>query len=182
MAQNEKVKRYLVLGLAVAAMVVAYFQFFKHKDDAVKVISEPAAVISKPVAKTVTYKIEPKKEIQRQISPPPQEQKRLFLLTDMRDVFEPPPVPPELKKKTMTAGRETNASNKVVPEDIPLTLSGTIVGGSKSMAIINEKFVGLGEKIDIFEVIRIEANKVVLKAGTHERILTVLKPDELMEQ
>jgi len=189
MAQNEKVKLYMVLGLAVVAMVVAYFQFFNPKDEEAMVINEPAVVSikpavasSKPVAKSMSYKIEPQEEIQQQISGHPGEQKRLFLLTDMRDVFEAPPIPPELKRKAMAEGRDKTVSTKVIPEDIPLTLSGTIVGGSKPMAIINETFVKLGEKIDIFKVVRIEVNKVVLKSGAHERILTVLKPDELLEQ
>jgi hypothetical protein len=181
MAQNEKIKRYLVLGLAVAALVVAYFQFFKPKDDTRMVISEPVGVINQPVVKSVTHKIVPPQKIRPQISSPPKETQRLFLITDMRDIFEPPPIPPELKKKTMTGERDKKVSNIVVPDDIPLTLSGTIVGGSKPMAIINEKFVKLGEKIDRFKVVRIEANKVVLRAGTHERILTVLKPDELLK-
>ncbi len=50
------------------------------------------------------------------------------------------------------------------------------------MAIINDNFIRLGEKIDIFRVVRIEANRVVLKAGDHVRTLTVLKPDELLNQ
>ena len=42
------------------------------------------------------------------------------------------------------------------------------------MAIINDKFVRLGEEIEKFRVVRISSNEVVLRAGELQRIIQVM--------
>ena len=46
-----------------------------------------------------------------------------------------------------------------------LKLRGVIVGGNNSIAIINDKFVRIGERIDGYKVVKIEENEVLLKSG-----------------
>jgi hypothetical protein len=46
-----------------------------------------------------------------------------------------------------------------------LKLRGVIVGGNNSIAIINDKFVRIGEQIDGYKVVRIAAKEVLLKSG-----------------
>jgi hypothetical protein len=40
-----------------------------------------------------------------------------------------------------------------------------IVGGNNSIAIINDKFVRVGERIDGYKVVRIEEKQVFLRSG-----------------
>lgn len=193
MPAKETIRLYLVVALALVALVVAYFQFFSKKEDPAPQVAvlqeqpqgqpkEQQKAAAPATARSKSYKVgmvtqrpAVRTEPTRQKSPRP-------ILTDIRDIFEPPSIPPEAIQAAVTAGRAQRAPKEPEPDDIPLVLKGTLIGGKAPMAIINEKFIRLGEKIDIFRVVRIEANRVVLKAGKHMRVLTVLKPDELLNQ
>jgi len=52
-----------------------------------------------------------------------------------------------------------------------------IVGGSNSVAIINGKLLRLGEKIDGYQVVRIEENKVFLRSDNNTLKLELAKND-----
>ena len=56
-----------------------------------------------------------------------------------------------------------------------LTLKGTITGGENSIAVINDKFVYIGDRIGDYEVITIGNDEVVLTSETHSMVLKVLK-------
>jgi hypothetical protein len=181
MATKETIKLYLVVSLAVVALVVAYFRFFYEKEEPVTQAAasrNETAIASSPVVTGKVYKIGTTKKRPEVRTRKTQEKQRLSFLVEIKDIFEPPPIPSEAIQVVVPAGRVQRAPKKTAPEDIPLVLSGTLIGGKKPMAVINEKFIRLGEKIDIFRVVRIEVNRVVLKAGDHVRILTVLKPEE----
>ncbi len=183
MPPKETVKLYLVVGLALVALAVAYFRFFYEKEEPAPQASAPQKqVVVTATTSGKSYKV-------GTVTAPPEErtaqtrQKRPRPpLTDIRDIFEPPAIPPEAIQESVAASRAQRAPKEPEPDEISLVLKGTLIGGKKPMAIINEKFIRLGEKIDIFRVVRIEANRVVLKAGDHVRVLTVLKPDELLNQ
>ena len=189
MPAKETIKLYVVVALAVVALLVAYFQFFRKKDE-----PAPQAVApqrqpqeqpqeqQKATAGSKSFKIGAVTQRPTVSTEPSRQQRRRPLLTDIRDIFEPPPIPPEAIQAPVTAGRAERAPKEPEPDEIPLVLKGTLIGGKKPMAIINEKFIRLGGKIDIFRVVRIEANRVVLKSGDHVRVLTVLKPEELLNQ
>jgi len=76
----------------------------------------------------------------------------------VRDVFAPlrslPRGKSGPKKRRSTQGRTTS-----------LKLKGVIVGGNNSIAIINDKFVRIGERIDGYKVVRIEEKQVFLRSG-----------------
>ena len=76
----------------------------------------------------------------------------------VRDVFAPlrslPRGKPQAPRNRGTQRRTTS-----------LKLKGVIVGGNNSIAIINDKFVRIGERIDGYKVVRIEVKKVFLKSG-----------------
>ncbi len=183
MPAKETIKLYSVVALALVALVVAYFQFFNKKEEPVVPVAAPKEQpIATATASSKSYKVgtvtkrpedSPRQTREKRPRPP---------LTDIRDIFKPPPIPPEAIQAAVTASRAQRAPKKPEPDEIPLELKGTLIGGKKPMAIINEKFIRLGEKIEIFRVVRIEANRVVLKAGDHVRTLTVLKPEELLNQ
>ena len=58
-----------------------------------------------------------------------------------------------------------------------LKLKGVIVGGNNPVAIINGKFLRLGERIDGYQVVRIEENKVFLRSGNSTFKLELAKND-----
>ena len=187
MPAKETVKLYFVVALALVALVVAYFRFFYNKEDPapqVVVTQKQPTATATATAGRKSFKIETVKKrpdekaqearIKRRPSP--------LNLTEVRDILEPPPIPTEAIQTAVTASQVQRATKKPEPDEIPLILKGTLIGGKKPMAIINEKFILLGEKIEIFRVVRIDANRVVLKAGDYIRTLTVLKPDELLNQ
>ena len=76
----------------------------------------------------------------------------------VRDVFAPLKSLPRGRTKA-PRGRGTQRRTTA------LKLKGVIVGGNNSIAIINDKFVRIGERIDGYRVVRIEAKKVFLKYG-----------------
>jgi hypothetical protein len=56
-----------------------------------------------------------------------------------------------------------------------MILKGTIVGGGKPLAIINDQFVGQGEWIGQYQVISIGKKEVVLNSGQHQIKLEMVK-------
>jgi hypothetical protein len=57
-----------------------------------------------------------------------------------------------------------------------LELKGTIIGGKAPMAVINDKFVRMGEKIGEYKIVKIDPNEVVLRSGSQEKVLQVIAP------
>ena len=65
---------------------------------------------------------------------------------------------------------------KPVAKPVPaFNLSGTILGGGSSVAIINSKFLRMGDQINGFRVTEISKNQVRLRLGDKEIVLEVLK-------
>jgi hypothetical protein len=77
----------------------------------------------------------------------------------VRDIFAPlialPKEKPPPKKRQPQPPKRT----------ISLKLNGVIIGGRNPVAIINDKFVRLGERIDGYKVVRIEKKEVFLKSS-----------------
>ena len=76
----------------------------------------------------------------------------------VRDVFAPLK---SLPRGRSQAPRRRGTQRKTTS----LKLRGVIVGGNNAIAIINDKFVRIGERIDGYRVVRIEAKEVFLKSG-----------------
>lgn len=76
----------------------------------------------------------------------------------VRDVFAPLRALPRGKSGPIR-GRGTQRRTT------SLKLRGVIVGGNNAIAIINDKFVRIGERIDGYKVVRIEENEVFLRSG-----------------
>jgi type II secretory pathway component PulC len=82
------------------------------------------------------------------------ELRRLFV----RDIFAPVKSLPKAKRPTK---RGQPAQRQVKS----LKLKGVIVGGKHSIAIINDKFVRTGDRINGYRVVRIAEKEVLLKSG-----------------
>lgn len=150
---TARIKIYLVVGLGLVLAALAY-RYVKTKavrtgnfapTPATATISDipDLSLLSKESFKTTrlaTWNVrEPRRD-------------------SVRDVFAPLRSLPRGKSQP-PRGRGTQRRTS------SLKLRGVIVGGNNSIAIINDKFVRIGERIDGYKVVRIEAKKVFLKSG-----------------
>ena len=152
--KREKIKFFIVIGLALIMVIVAYFRFW-HK----KGIPAPDWLAAKPsqtgqVATDITSDRQP----DAQVSDRPTD---VVLPSVKRDIFRPVKIPPA------DAGRpRKNKPAKSKPTPVPkFKLGGTIVSGGESIAIINDLFLRTGDFIAAYKVVRIEENKVQLVSG-----------------
>jgi hypothetical protein len=179
--RSEKIKLYLVIVLAVAAVILAYFRFIHKKNDVVVSTTGPP---SEEVKFDIQQIVKPKAR-RRQAPRLPLHDS---LSGDIRDIFAPvkPAIEPKPPIQTKQAPAPVDTAKQApapIAKQTPapavtLELKGTITGGKNSMAIINDKFVRPGEKVGDYEVIRITPNTVYLKAGSHQKVIEVLTPAE----
>lgn len=161
--KSERIKTYIVLALVIIATSVAYFNFFYKKGSSVPSISAPglagAPVTDLKVPKIDTYilKKKPTKEIVVDE----------FRGTDIRDLFS------HLKMLTKIAPEETGKAAEILK--LSFTLKGTLLDGENQIAIINGKFLRMGEEISGYEVVKISNNEVLLNSGDHEIFLEVIR-------
>ncbi len=162
--KSEKIKLYSVIGLLCVAVIVAYFRFVHKKNDS-------DGNIAKSPPQEMTFNVS-------QIEIPglkkrPQEPRlpvNESLRMNIRDIFSPVRLP--IESQFLISSEQTPKPTGI------LTLKGTIIGGENPMAIINDKFVQMGEKIGDYQLIRIDPDEVLLKSGSHEKVLHVLTPED----
>ena len=159
--KSDKIKIYITLGLALVLVITGYFRVIRPrtKGTANATASRPAA----PVVQIPKVKIETprkKEKIKKKQNP-------IYSMSSMvRDIFTEPAVPEPVKEK-----KEEEKKLSLPPS----ALKGTIVGGENPVAIINGKFLRMGDWIGDYQVVRIDKNEVLLSAGNHEVVLEVLK-------
>ena len=159
--KSDKIKIYITLGLALVLVITGYFRVIRPrtKGTANATASRPAA----PVVQIPKVKIEtPRKreKIKKKQNP-------IYSMSSMvRDIFTEPAVPEPVKEKK---------EEEKKPSLPPSTLKGTIVGGENPVAIINGKFLRMGDWIGDYQVVRIDKDAVLLSAGNHAIVLEVLK-------
>jgi hypothetical protein len=162
--KSEKLKLYIVIGLACVAAIVAYFRFVHKKNGAESDIAiHPPKEVKFDV--TQIQKIKPKK---RPLEPRLPVNESLSM--NIRDIFTPVQLPTESDPLMQV---ETSPAPIGV-----LELKGTIIGGKEPMAVINDKFVRMGEKIGEYQIVKIDPNEVLLRSGSHEMALQVLTPQD----
>ena len=162
--KSEKVKIYIIIGLLFVAAMVAYFSFIhKQKDPDSGIAKLPPQEVKFDVSQI--QKTKPKKRLQETgLSV------NASLSNNIRDIFTPVQLPTE--------------SDPLMPVEASpapigvLELKGIIIGGNKPMAVINDKFVRMGEKIGEYQIVKIDPNEVVLRSGSHEKVLRVLTTSE----
>jgi hypothetical protein len=160
--KNEKVKIYIIIGLLVVAAIVAYFSFVHKKNGAESdMAGHPPKKVNFDISQI--QKVKPKRRPQEPGLPVNE-----FLSMTIRDIFTPVQLPTESDPPIQV---------ETAPEPIGvLELKGTIIGGKEPMAVINDKFVRMGEKIGEYQIVKIDPNEVVLRSGSHEEVLQVLSP------
>lgn len=162
--KSEKIKLYVVIGLLCVAVIVAYFRFGRKKNTPNKDIAKsPPQEMAFNVSQIKKPRI--KKRLQEPGLPVNE-----FLRMNIRDIFSPVQLP--MESESLIPSVQTPAPTGV------LELKGTIIGGENPIAIINDKFVQIGEKIGAYKIIKIGSNEVLLRLDSHEKVLHVLTPED----
>jgi hypothetical protein len=158
--KSEQIKLYAVIGLAVFAGIVAYFRFFHNKAPAIP-SGIPGMASSSLFSDLVVPKIDFGAIAKNKIS---ESADSILKQIDIRDVFSMADLP----------AKDVEEKPKEVP--IPsFNLSGTILGGGSSIAIIDNKFLRKGDRVSGFQVMSVAKNEVLLRNGDQEIVLKVLK-------
>jgi len=157
---RERIQIYVVIGLALVFVILGYFQLFHKKTDAeaksiAHVESEPEFNLSS---------IEPKIKSRLQVN---EESSFESFQPISRNIFTSLKSPdkaevPKMQKEKL----------KPLP---PLKLKGTIVEDDRSIAIVNDKYLRIGDLIDGFEVVWIGKKEVLLDSGQRQMVLEILK-------
>ena len=193
---SEKIKFYLVIALALVAAVVAYFRFIHKGTEPVTpatVAGTPATVAGTPATvagtpATVAGTPSPQTQFDLNSVKTARSQRLRVsrpaltepLRRDIRDIFAPLQLPPKPKPVVQSPppvlSKPVEKAPVVVPPAPPLNvaLRGTVVGGKEPLAIINDKFVRLGETVGEYQVVEITSSAVYLKAGKHQKVLYVM--------
>lgn len=149
-----RIKVYLVVGLAMVLAALVY-RHFKAKPSGSASLSPPS--VTTKLGEVADLAPLDMVSLQKTQSPKPKikEARRIFL----RDIFAP------MGPLRKAEHRITSKGEPRVYKAPSLKLKGVIVGGRNSVAIINGKLVRLGERIDGYQLVRIEAKEVFLKSG-----------------
>jgi hypothetical protein len=148
-----RIKIYLVVGLALvlAALVYRYLHARTARNRSISPPPATATLSEMPELLDLYPERQRKTQIERSNI---RELRRLFV----RDIFAP-------VKSLPKARRPTKKSRSVQRKVTSLKLRGVIVGGKHPIAIINDKFVRTGERINGYRVVRIGEKEVLLKSG-----------------
>ena len=156
----ERIKVYIVVGLSLVFVILGYFRLFHNKTNA--------------EAKSVTHiesesefnlsRIESKIKNRLQVG---EESSIESFQPIARDIFTSLKSPGKAEIPKMQ-----DENLKPLP---PLELKGTIVGGDRSIAIVDDKYLRIGDLIDGFEVVWIGKKEVLLESGQRQLVLEMLK-------
>jgi len=165
--KNEQIKLYITLGLVVVLLISAYFRIIRPKTKGTANATASSPKISAPASTPVQIpKVQldvPKKKNKAKKS-----RNQFRVMSSMvRDIFAEPKAP--------VSDKEAEKKAEKKPPPPPTSLKGTIVGGKKPIAIINGRFVHVGDLVGEYRVVRIDKDEVLLSSGEHSIVLEVLK-------
>ena len=158
--KSNQIKTYVVIGLCVVLLLVGYFRFV-HKSVTHNAGPTPSTA---PIARLEVPKVEAKTLANPQPAKVPVSEP---LREDLTDIFAPLKLP--VKKESQPEGPEP-------PKPVPsFKLLGTVVGGKRPIAIINDQFARTGDWIGGYRVISIGKKGVLLDSGTKKIRLTMVE-------
>lgn len=159
--KSERVKIYLIVALSIVLLVVVYFRFLHKKKTHAAVPARYKAQVARLVVPQVQLPNAPRAKHPEGAVP----ESKLAMI---RDIFKPLKTPPPKKDIQQ-------AKQKPSKPTVPLKLKGTILGGDKPIAVINDRFVHTGDWIADYQVVSIAKDEVLLTSQAHQMVLTVLK-------
>ena len=195
--KKDKIKIYIVIGLSVVLLISGYFRLIhprikrgssviKPKGQALQnkaSMASPAVKIPKnePSTESLRAEISPNEQqnespitdmlkIESQHEPPAELNAKEDFQSDIRDIFAGP--------VDVFAKDESQPEEQPKPPP-PMKLKGTIVGGKKTIAIINDQFVRLRDWIGDYQIVKITKDRVFLRSEQQDIILEILKRSKL---
>ena len=188
MAQTkaEQIKLYIIIGLMVVAAAVAYFRFFHKKKPSAATPAPGAPTAGIAAVLTVPeIKIKPLKSMtsaKSQVS-------EIGAIT-LRNIFSPLRWPKRAEAQQEVEEPDTTDVDDMElemvearmeeellrqPKPFPqVKLLGTLIGGKKAIAIIDNRFMRAGDAINEYKIVKITPDEVLLKYGDEEVVLKVL--------
>jgi len=156
--KSDQIKIYVVIGLSLVLIIGAYFRFIHGKVRSVKDVTASTA----PLAQLNVPVINKEKPKNRRSGGSSVDN---YLPASIRDIFSPLKSSPDKESRPKEQEEEVSS----------FTLKGTIVGGEKPIAIINDKFVRTGDWIGEYRVARIGKKEVLLDSDGEKVVLEILK-------
>ncbi len=158
--KSNRIKIYITIGLAIVLVINGYFRLIHAR---IKKSAKPPT--PQPSLAPINITI-----ILTKLKQAKQSESEGFdvLQYAVKDIFAEPvrPAQPAL---------EENQMEEIPEPPPPMTLKGTIVGGKRPIAIINDRFVRMGDRIGDYQVVEIDKDIVKLTSGNDEIVLEVLK-------
>ncbi len=158
--KSDRIKIYIVIGLALVMVVLCYFRFIHKKatpDKGHTPFTRPVARLDVPAPETKNLKNDYWYKRSMDES----------LRTLKRDIFAPLKFLKETENWSVASRSPKPAST--------LKLRGTIVGGGNPIAIINDQFVRIGDWIDEYKLVKIGKKEVLLASGNKKIKVEMLK-------
>lgn len=155
----DQFKVYLVYGLALILCISVYVRFVHSrlwKQEAKQALPAPMATLSIPSSQPNQAQ-EPQTAVDSEDPPP-------FVT---RNIFAP------LRVRTA----ERSPSEKPQKEPPTFRLRGTIVGGERALAIIDDQFVRVGDRIGDYSVVTIRKKDVLLMSESSKLHLEIQRRD-----
>ena len=158
--KSNRIKIYITIGLALVLVVNGYFRLIHAKIKRSGKSSTPQPSLAPINIPKILTKLQQVK---------PSESDRFDVLQyAVRDIFAEPVRPAK-------PAPEENQMEEIPEPPPPMMLKGTIVGGKRPIAIINDRFVRMGDRIGDYQVVEIDKDIVKLSSGNNEIVLEVLK-------
>jgi len=160
--KTNKIKNYIVIGLAGVLAVSVYFRFIHGKVGGSQDFSPspPVAQLAVPQV-NANIPIKPKR---------PRLTVGDHLPASIRDIFSPLNSSPGTESLP-----EENEEVRPDPPPPSFTLKGTIVGGRNPIAIIDGQFVRPGDWVGEYRVVKIGKKEVFLDSDYGQVVLEILK-------
>ena len=161
---SDRIKIYLVvgLGLVLAALVYRHLKAKPSPNASVSPANTPALLAEVPELPLLdTGSLAETQPVKSKVKEPRR--------TSVRDIFAP------MRPWKKTARKPTRKGQSRAQKAPPFKLKGVIMGGGNSVAIINGKLLRLGERIDGYQLVRIEEKEVFLRSGNRTVKLKLAK-------
>ena len=157
---SEKIKLYIVIGLLIVAAIVAYFRFFYKNENT---DSKSDLLSTQGIAFDISkiQNIKPIKKPQKFQWP-----SNGASSNTIRDIFAKAELTASPNSRTQVNGHNDSIG--------ALELKGIIIGGNQPMAVIDNKFIKIGERIGEYQLVKIGSNEVVLQSNSDTKVLRIL--------
>jgi hypothetical protein len=161
-SKSERLKIYILIIGCILFVTVGYFRFFHKKPASVAARNPSVFALDQLQVPRVETNMPPKMQLPELLGAE-------TLQTFVRDIFSP------LTSTSM--GKMPAAGQSSPGPSFAITLMGTIVGGGKPLAVINDQFVGTGDWVGEYQVTLIDKNKVLLDSGKRQIKLEMVKDE-----